>query len=206
MSSVSSCRRLAIAVAATVAALACVAAPAQAAVPGGCPAVPTSNPFAPWGDNADYELAPGGDFEDGGASWSLTGGAASQEGNETFMVGGPDDRLSLRLPPSSTATSARMCVGVAHPWFRFFVKRRGGSSLSRLAVDVVVDVDGRERSLQVGAVSGSGVWAPSARVPTVVNLLAPLADGAIDVAFRFRARGDAVWSIDDLYVDPYRMH
>jgi len=40
----------------------------------------------------------------------------------------------------------------------------------------------------------------------IVNRLASLNDNAIDVSFRFRPIGDAVWSIDDVYVDPYRTY
>jgi hypothetical protein len=113
----------------------------------------------------------------------------------------------MRLPSGSSAMTARKCIGVEHPTFRFFVKRSGGSTLSRLVVEVVVDDPrGRERSLVVGLVSGSSSWAPSAPLPTIVNMLAPLNANAIDVSFRFRAFGDAVWSIDDVYVDPWRTH
>ena len=207
MSPVSSCRHLAIAIAATLAAAASTAGPALAAdAPAGCPAAPSSHPFAPWGDTADYQLAPGGDVEDAGASWSLRGAAAAQEGNETFMVGGPADHLSLRLAGASSATTGPMCIGIEHTSFRFFVKRSGGSALSRLAVDVVVDVRGRERSLTVGLVSGASRWAPSPQLPMIVNLLAPSNANAIDVSFRFRPYGDAVWSVDDVYVDPWRTH
>lgn len=206
MSSVSSCRRLAVTGIATLAAFATMAGSAFAA-DAGCPATTLSNPFAPWGDQADYALAPAGDIEDAGASWALTGGAAAQEGNETFMVTSPTDHTSLRLSGTSSATTGRMCIGVEHSSFRFFVKRSGGSSASRLAVDVVIDdTRGRERSLTVGYVTGSSAWAPSPSVPTVVNLLAPLSDNSIDVSFRFRPVGDGVWSVDDLYVDPYRTH
>jgi hypothetical protein len=46
-------------------------------------------------------------------------------------------------------------------------------------------------------------WAPTPVVPVVVNLLSLLGDQ--DVAFRFTAldnRGE--WTIDDVYVDPYK--
>ena len=206
MSPVSPRRHLARVVIATLSAMATTAAPAVAAGPAaGCPAVPTSSPFAPWGDNAAYQLAPDGDMEDAAARWTLRGGAATQEGNETFMVTSPTDHRSLRMPAGSSATTARMCIGVEHTSFRFFVKRTSGSALSRMVVDVVVvDPWGRERSLPVALVSGSSAWAPTAQLPTIVNLLAPLSSNSIDVSFRFRPMGDAVWSIDDVYVDPYR--
>jgi hypothetical protein len=204
MSPVSPRRRLALAVTAALSAMAATAGPAVAA---GCPVAPLSNPFAAWGDHADYQLAPDGSIEGAGAVWSLRGGAVAQEGNETFTVTSPTDHLSLRVPAGGAATTKRMCLGVEHTTFRLFAKRGAGSSTSRLAVDVVADDPwGRERSLTVGVLSGSSSWAPSPVLPTVANLLAPLTSNAIDVSFRFRPLGDATWSIDDVYVDPYRTH
>jgi hypothetical protein len=208
MSPVSSCRRLAVAGIATLAAVATTAAPAMAGdQSAGCPAAALSTPFSPWADGADYQLAPGGDMEDAGESWALSGGAQAQEGNETFLVGGAADHRSLRLPASSSATTDRMCIGVEHTSFRFFVKRSGGSATSRLAVEVVVGRTSRELALIAGVVDGSGTWAPSPQLPMIVNRVAELSGGTIDVSFRFRpVGGDAVWSIDDVYVDPYRTH
>lgn len=171
----------------------------------GCPVAPVTNPFTPWGDSADYQLAPGGDVEDAGASWALTGGAAAQEGNETAMTSATG-HLSMRLPASSSATTGSMCIGLEHPTFRFFAKRSGGSLLSRLLVEVVFDdASGHEWTVPVGLVSASGTWAPTASLPMIVNLLAPLHGNALDVAFRFEPQGSGTWSVDDVFVDPHRI-
>jgi hypothetical protein len=208
MSPASSCRRLATVVAAAVAAIAVTAGPALASGPAaGCPAAPVSNPFAPWGDGADYQLAPGGDVEDAGTSWTTTGGAGAAEGNETFMAGDPSDHLSMRVPAAGSAMTDRMCLGAEYPSFRFFVKRSGGSALSHLLVEVVVDdASGNGRALPVGLVAGTGAWAPTSSLPTVVNLLAPLHGNAIQASFRFKPVAGGTWSIDDVYVDPWRIH
>ena len=213
MSPVLSCRRLAVAGIATLAAVASTAAPAMADEQvAGCPAAALSNPFSPWSDDADYQLAPGGDIEDAGGSWALSGGAEPQEGNETFMVAGAADHRSLKLPEDSSATTDRMCIGVEHKSFRFFVKRSGGHASSRLAVEVVVDrANGRERTVTAGVITGSDDLAPSPELPMIVNRLAEHADNAMNVSLRFEPIGagrarDAVWSIDDVYVDPYRTH
>src|SRR5437660_9362793 len=75
------------------------AATAQANVlsllPGSCSGDVTSQPFAPWGDNASYTLAPGGDFESSALSWLHTGAAATVDGNEDFHVGGAGDSSAL---------------------------------------------------------------------------------------------------------------
>jgi hypothetical protein len=205
MSPVSACRRLALVACAAAAAIAGTATPALAAQPAsGCPAAELTNPFAPWGDLADYQLAPGGDVEDGGASWSLTGGADAVEGNETFNVTSSADRLSLRLPGSSSATTARMCIGIESPSYRLFVKRSGGSSASRLVAEIVYDdAEGNEVVVPSGTISADDEWMPSPSLPTVVNVLAPAQGNALDMSLRFTAVGGGVWSIDDVYVDPF---
>ena len=203
---ISSRRRLALVVAGAVAATTFAAGPAAAAeVSVGCPDQALSNPFALWGDAADYQLAPGGDVEDGGASWSLTGGASADEGNERFMVTSAGDHLSLRLPGASTATTARMCVSAEHPSFRFFAKQHGGSAAGRLAVEVVYDDEsGVEQALAVGDINATEDWAPSRALSTMVDVLAPSAGDTADISFRFTPHGGGVWSIDDVYVDPWR--
>jgi hypothetical protein len=164
-----------------------------------------SHPFAPWGDVAEYELAPHGDVEDAAASWSLAGGARSVDGNETFKVTRPSDHVSMSMPAASSATTGRMCIGAAYTTFRFFAKRDGGTASSRLLVEVVIDAGSvSERVLTAGQVSASDAWAPSISLPTVANTLAP-AGGSVDASFRFRPQGAGAWSVDDLYVDPIRM-
>jgi hypothetical protein len=205
MSPVSSCRRLTLVAAATIATLAASAVPAMASDAAGCPAAATSKPFSPWDDYARYQLAPGGSVENATSGWSLAGGAAVVEGNETFMVTSPGDHRSLRLPGGSSATTARMCVGREHPTFRFFVKRSSGPTTSSLAVDVVyTDASGCELSLRAGVVSGSREWAPSRALPTMVEQIAT-PTGTVRISFRFKPQGSGTWSIDDVYVDPHRL-
>jgi hypothetical protein len=206
MSPVQSRRRLTLVVAAAAVATAAAASPAMASQSARvCPTAAVSHPFAPWGDVADYELAPHGDVEDVAASWSLTGGARAVDGNETFTVTRPSDHVSMRMPVASTATTGRMCIAARHTSFRFFAKRQGGTASSRLLVEVVIDPgSGHERVLTAGQVSAPEAWAPSISLPTVANTLAP-AGGSVDASFRFRPQGTGVWSVDDLYVDPIRM-
>ncbi|MEY2514942.1 MAG: hypothetical protein QOJ89_2300 [bacterium] len=206
MSTVSSLRRLTLVVTAATAALAASSVPAMASTAGTtCPAAPLSNPFAAWGDDADYMLAAGGSVEDGNAGWSLNSGAGAVEGNETYMVTSPRDHLSMRLPGSASATTARMCVGIEHPSFRFFVKRSSGSAASTLLAEVVYDdASGRELVLPAGVVSGSNSWAPSQSLPTMVEQIGATAGAAVEISLRFRSQGGGSWLIDDVYVDPTR--
>ena len=66
-----------------------------------CTPSATSQPFAPWGDSASYELVPGGDFET--ASWSLQGGAEIVPGSEPYAATGTLGSWSLSLPAGSSA-------------------------------------------------------------------------------------------------------
>ena len=196
--------RFGCAAAGTLAALVMTAAPANAQLSDNqCAAVAMSQPFAPWWDFADYTLAPGGDMEAGGARWALSGGAGIVNGNEPFYVGDRKDRASLRLPSASSATSTAMCVGIEYPTLRFFATREAGSLNSSLLVEALfADAEGRTEAVPIASVQSAGAWAPTAPLPTVVNALALLEP--ISVSFGFTPQDGSQWSIDDVYVDPYR--
>jgi hypothetical protein len=199
-------RQTVFACAATALAAAAIAAtPAVAAGPPGpgCPAAPTVQPFTAWQDVADYVLAPDGGLEAGGAGWSLVDGARVVEGNASFAVGGPTDHRSLELPAGSSATTAPICIGSEHRTMRFFVN---GPSTGQLSVQAIYTVPGgRAKTVPLGNVGGAGSWAPSEVLPMRVNELAPEYGNALQVALRFTPRGARGWSIDDVYVDPYRV-
>jgi hypothetical protein len=91
-----------------------------------------------------------------------------------------------------------MCIGVEHPTLRFFA-RNTGDPTSVLTVSVVSG----DLALPVGVITARSRWAPTPIVPVVVNLLSLLGDQ--DVAFRFTAADSGgEWTIDDVYVDPYK--
>jgi hypothetical protein len=160
-----------------------------------------SQPFLPWADVASYTLNPGGAFENGAAGWVLDG-ASVADGNEPFYVTAADDRRSLSLPAGSSAVSAPVCVGIEHPDIRFFANP--SSPAARLSVEVLFESPtGELLSAQIGAVTGSTGWAPTAPFPIVANLLPLLPGSHTAVAFRFHATGGS-FRIDDLYVDPYQ--
>jgi len=191
---------------AAVAATALIAAPASAApagTAGGCPAVPTVNPFAAWGDSADYQLAPDGGFEAGATAWKLAGGARVVEGNEPFKVNRATDHRSLELPARGSATTTPICIGVEHRTMRFF---NTGARTGTLTVEALYTTpDGRPASVGLGTVRDSGTWAPSDSLPMRVNELAAAYGNAMSVRLRFTASGAVASRIDDVYVDPYRV-
>jgi hypothetical protein len=163
----------------------------------GCPDQPLDRTFRPWLDPAWYAQAPNGGLESGASGWTLERGAAVVDGNEPFHVGGSGDASSLALPPGAAATTAPVCIGVEHPTVRFFA-RNTGDPTSVLTVSVVSGDD----SLPVGFIVAGSRWAPTPVVPVIVNLLSLLGDQ--QVAFRFSADGRGEWTIDDVYVDPYK--
>ncbi len=164
----------------------------------GCAQQPLSQTFLPWLDVAWYVPAPDGGFEGGTEDWALTDGARVVVGNNPYLAG----ERSLSLPAGASATTAPMCIGIEHPTLRLFA-RNTGAPLSTLTVSVVFsDLLGVTRSLPVGVI-GAGAWSPTPVMPILVNLLALTGDQ--QVAFRFAAPDDGgEWTIDDVYVDPYK--
>lgn len=199
-------RTVASAATAALAAVALTAAPAPAETGpsgGGCPDVPTVQPFAPWQDFADYFLAPDGDIEGDASSWLLEDGAHAVEGSAPFAVGDPADHRSLALPAGASATTAPMCIGEEHRTMRFFATSTGAGALRVEAL--YTRGGGVPKSVTLGSQRGAGAWAPSDVLPMRVNELAADRDNAMSVSLRFTAHGSATWQIDDVYVDPYRM-
>src|SRR5689334_13416058 len=79
----------------------------------------TSQPFAQWGDNNDYFLAPGGDFESGAGGWTLNGARVSGD-QEPWRVNGGSGSHALVVPAGHSVVSPTMCVGIENPSMRFF--------------------------------------------------------------------------------------
>ena len=166
-----------------------------------CSPKPTSKPFAPWGDQGDYTLAPGGSFEPRQAAWQLSG-ASIVDGNEPWKVNGAGDSRSLRLPPGATATSPVMCVGLEHPTLRLFA-RNNRALLSTMTVEVIFETSlGLKAAAPVGVLLPNGQWKPSPRFLVVANLLPLLPGNYTPVQFRVRSVGLGTWFVDDFYVDP----
>lgn len=190
---------------ATVAATALLAAPATAATvssDASCPDTPVVQPFAQWGDSSDYFLAPNGGFEQGTSGWALQGRADVQPGNEPFALNGAGDSASLRITAGSSAASAPFCIGAEHRTMRFVGEAAATSSLD---IDVIVEGSTYARVVRVATVRGAGEWAPSATVPMVVNELAAAQGGSMSVRLRFSPHGAGAWTIDDVFVDPFRV-
>ena len=204
-------RRVLLAAITTAAMTGAVAAPASAGIltasETNCGDETLTQPFAQFGDRANYKLVAGGSFESGTTGWTLTRGAKVVTGNEPWKVGGGSHAKSLVLPSGSSAISPISCVGLAEPTLRFFVKKNRAPLLgiSTLAVSVHVKTSlGLTVPVPVGVVLANGQWKPSPRLLIVANLLPLLPGDRTPVRFQFTPLlGD--WQIDDVYVDPARM-
>ncbi len=171
------------------------------APPSGCDPQ-ASQPFAPWGDNANYLLMPGGSFERGQPQWSLSGGAYVGPGNEPFRVERDHGTRSLYLPAGATAISPTGCFEFGDWHARFFV-RGSGPTTARLKVDVLVEsLLGVLTVVDGGSVAPSGEWRPSPRIGMLVCNVTALA-GTKAVALRFRAM-NGNFQVDDVYIDPWK--
>lgn len=165
-----------------------------------CPTGTLTQPFAQWGDNNNYELVPGGDFEGDLSGWTLNGGAAQVSGSETFGVTGSVGSYSLGLPAGSSAVSPQICVDPQTPLFRFFdMSTTPGSSV---AVKVDYQAPWGTVSIPVGQISPGSSWAPSQRMFTGSMLAALLNGGTANMAIEFDASGGTA-QIDDVFVDPW---
>jgi hypothetical protein len=157
--------------------------------------------FAPWGDDNDYWLAPGGDLGTTNG-WTLTKSAAVEQGS------GPGGANSLVLPADGEAATPAMCISASDPSIRFFARNTGKAD-SKLKIDLLYeDVDGHVKHLTIARLRGSAAWNPTVTIPIYINAVAAASEnGVTPVAFDFKAEGldrNGGWRISSLYVDPFR--
>ncbi len=192
---------LASACATTLALTAFSAAPAGAALvsTGACNDAQLTQPFARWGDQGTYELAPGGDFEGSLAGWTLSGGAARGAGSEPFGATGVVGTSSLSLSAGASAQSPYVCVNAGYPTFRFFARNSG--LLSTVLVQVVYKTLLGPVALPLGTVALSDAWQPTLPMLTGSVAAGLLTGGTAQAALRFTALTGSS-RIDDVFIDP----
>jgi hypothetical protein len=161
---------------------------------GACNTSPVSQPFAPWGDNASYELAPGGDFET--STWSLSGGAAVVPGSEPFAATGTLGQYSLSVPAGASAVSPQTCVDAAYPTARLFVGGTGSVAVSVVYAGVPIPA---------GVALAGGSWAPTLPMATEGAILGVLTGGSANVKLMVTGlTGNP--QVDDVFIDPWNGH
>lgn len=157
-----------------------------------CDTPVVSQPFAPWGDVAFYELSPGGDFEQ--PHWALSGGAQRVSGSEPFAAAGTLGSWSLDLPVGSSAQSSSTCVDAAYPSVRFFIAGFG-------AVAVTI-VDGN-LAIPAGVAVAASNWMPTPVMLTSSPLLAVASGGSAQVSIQLTGVVGNV-RVDDVFIDPWQ--
>lgn len=156
-----------------------------------CNSSTLTQPFARWLDLANYEPAPGGDFES--ATWTLSGGAQRVPGSESYAATGSLGSSSLSLPAGSSAQSPQTCVDAAYPTIRFFVAGEGS-----VAVSVV---DGSS-VIPAGVAVAGREWSPTSVMLTSSAVLGALSGGTVPVSLTLTGlSGDP--QIDDVFIDPW---
>jgi hypothetical protein len=167
-----------------------------------------SQPFARFGDDNNYFLAPGGNFESGADGWTLNGARVVGD-QEPWRVHGDGGSHALQIPAGRSVVSPTMCVGVENPSMRFFAHRSGGGLLgaaSQLVVTARVETSlGLVVEVPVGTVnvlSNGTTWNKTPTQIVLASLLPLLPGEHTPIQFRFAAVGTADWVIDDVFVDP----
>ena len=166
------------------------------------------HPFARFGDDRDYVLAPGGAFEGLAPGWQLSGKAGVVNGNEAFFVHSQQDTRSLSLSPGAAAITPAFCLDLTYPSFRFATKAMTDPGAAQLRVEVVYpDVPRPEWADVIEFDGKQGNHAKTGwRVSQDVELKPDFggdAAGERRAALRITAvRG--TWRVDDLYLDPRR--
>jgi hypothetical protein len=160
--------------------------------------------FLPWADDAEYQLAPQGDFSST-SGWTLNKQASVVDGGDPFT--GADQ--SLAFENSGQAATPAMCVDLSRPTIRFFTRDVGGNGKANLKVDVLYeDFNGHIKHLTIARVRAGSDWQPSVLLPFYMNMLAAASpSGVTAVAFQFKAEGlqkDESLFISSLYVDPFQ--
>jgi hypothetical protein len=157
-----------------------------------CNSAAVSQPFAPWGDLASYELAPGGSFET--PSWALSGAAQRVRGSEPYAATGSLGSWSLSLPAGSSAQSPPTCVDAAYPSARFFIAGTGVVAMT--IVDGNVDIP-------AGTAVAASNWLPTPVMLTSSAVAAATSNGVAQVSLRLTALSGSA-QVDDVFIDPWQ--
>jgi hypothetical protein len=170
-----------------------------------CPVRPTATTFAAWGDQRSYFAMPGGGFESGAPGWAFTGSNVVSA-NESSFVNAKTDGHSLAMPTGARAVSPTVCVSMGENTIRFFVKNSGvAGSVLHVQASVQNPLTGLVLSTGVDIQGGAGStgWAPSNPI-LIPNLLGGLL-GTQKLTLTFTNTGKpGTWTIDDVFVDPFK--
>lgn len=170
-----------------------------------CSTQSVSTPFAQWGDNNSYFLAPGGSFEGtpDQVGWTLSN-ATLTPGNEPFYANSSSDDQSLTINGGGSATSPFFCVDDTMTSLRFFAQE--ASTGGDLQVQALLQMPGGGSiSVPIGDLADGSMptWGPT--LPIVGDTGEIPSGSSYMIALQFSVPAStSSWQIDDLFVDPYR--
>lgn len=174
-----------------------------------CAAQVVTSPFAKWGDDALYWLAPGGDFETGAPGWTLNN-AKVVAGNESVGVRPGSKSLQLggsKLLTTSSITTPEFCVDPSHPQFKFLVKNNSPSTVLTTSINfesasgVKLTVPAKLNVYTVGN------WSISASQPLSTTIPSVFLGSGTTATITFRVTTvllAGTVNIDNVLIDPYR--
>jgi hypothetical protein len=178
-----------------------------------CQAQSTFKAFTSFGDNRDYSLAPGGDFETGAAGWTLFN-AAPVLGNEDLGI--LPGKFSLKLGVTNgsvVATTPEFCITQDHPTFRFLTKALTSNAyktglLTTITYRTAADPRNSRTETSTVGLAPSTKWTASSISPLATAIPASQFKYGVAVKLSFMVNGGTSSAggllIDDVLVDPYR--
>jgi hypothetical protein len=166
-----------------------------------CPSSTVSQPFAQFGDNADYTLVESGTFESGAQGWSLKSAEVAEEGPASMNA-----KHALLVKSNGEAVSPGFCVNAEYPSYRFFARQRSGGYFGALSVSLRwVDSYGYPHEAQAAQINPTTGWSLSPVLELASKLPLWMSGGTLSgVKLVFRSNYSSVWMVDDVYIDPYR--
>ena len=172
-----------------------IAGTAQA---GPCEARSTWAAFAPWGDENQYFLADGGDFERGATPWTTWGPARPTFGQNPFGLAGPGSR-SMRMPAWSGVRSPAICVFDNEESLRFAYRAPFAGATLEVHVEVANDQGVAATTTYVTAAGRRWDVTPTIALPNLRD-----ANGQQWITIRLTPLdGVGSWQVDDVMIDPW---
>lgn len=173
------------------------ALPATAAAQDACPPEKVTQPFVPQGDDRDYFLAPGGDFEADPLVWSTEGRVSTRVSGRAERYGGP---TVLILRHGAATTSPAVCIDYERPLLRFWIRTLQDDG--RLVVKALDGLEVTTLATLRAARFPEERWTLSPEVP-ITGPLGVMPGQVRNVALRITTR--EAWEIDAIAIDPTRM-
>jgi hypothetical protein len=168
---------------------------ALAAAQASCTPPALTQPFLSFGDDSEYALVPGENYDNlSGSGWMLTGGAHIV--NATLSDGTQGSVLDL--PAGSTAISPPTCVTNQDPTARTMVQDLAGSAGVNVVVGYLSD---NGLSVSTGNIQGSaGGWS----VSPIIDIHPSSVSGWQLAQFVFtpNGKGPSEYRIYNFYIDP----